>query len=98
MPALLDWLTQTWGIRESNTLIRLLSGSMLGVGVGLQVVAGARLDWHAFVGGIGAAITYVLAIYVLFRLRPPQVGYMADLVEEATRIIHDCRAGNRPAR
>ena len=87
MPALLDWITQTWGIRESTTPLRLVTGSILGIGVGFQVVAGVRLDWAAFAGGMGVAAGYVLAIYLLLRLRPPKADYMADLVEEATRIV-----------
>ena len=93
MPALLDWITQTWGIRESSTPLRMLTGSILGIGVGFQVVAGVRLDWLAFVGGIGVAVGYALAIYLLLRLRPPQADYMADLVEEAARIVNGRRAG-----
>ena len=93
MPALLDWITQTWGIRESTTPLRMLTGSILGIGVGFEVVAGVRLDWLAFVGGIGVAVGYALAIYLLLRLRPPQADYMADLVEEAARIVNGRRAG-----
>ncbi len=93
MPAFLDWITQTWGIRESTTTLRMLTGSILGIGVGFQVVAGVRLDWLAFVGGIGVAVVYVLAIYLLIRLRPPQEAYMADLVQEAMRIVNGRRTG-----
>ena len=88
MPALLDWVTQTWGTRESTTPFRLITGSMLGVGVGFEIVAGARLDWAAFAGGIGVATGYALAIFLLLRLRPPKADYMVDLVEEATRIVN----------
>ena len=95
MPALLDWITQTWGIRESTTPLRMLTGSILGIGVGFEVVAGVRLDWLAFVGGIGVAVGYTLAIFLLLRLRPPHAGYMAGLVEEATRIVNGLRAGGR---
>ena len=87
MPALLDWITQTWGIRESTTPLRLITGSILGIGVGFQVVAGVRLDWLSFAGGIGVAVGYALALYLLIRLRPPKLDYMADLVEEASRIV-----------
>ena len=93
MPALLDWVTQTWGNRESTTALRILTGSVLGIGVGFQVVAGVRLDWLAFVGGIVVAVGYMLAVYLLLRLRTPPAGYMADLVEEATRIVDGRRAG-----
>ena len=94
MPAFLDWITQTWGNRESTTTLRMLTGSILGIGVGFQVVAGVRLDWLAFVGGIGVATGYVLAIYLLLRLRPPQADYMADLVEAATQVVNGRRVGS----
>lgn len=87
MPALLDWITQTWGIRESTTPLRLLTGSILGIGVGFQVVAGVRLDWPAFAGGVGVAVGYVIALYLLLRVRPPKADYMADLIEETTRTV-----------
>ena len=93
MPAFIDWITQTWGDRESTTTLRMLTGSILGVGVGFQVVAGVTLDWLAFAGVVGVAASYVLAIYLLLRLRPPQADYMADLVEAATRIVNGRRAG-----
>ncbi len=92
MPALLDWVTQTWGTRESTTPIRLITGSLLGAGVGFQIVAGVRLDWAAFAGGMGVAAGYALAIFLLLRLRPPKADYMVDLVEEATRIVSGPRA------
>ena len=93
MPAFIDWITQTWSIRESTTPLRMLTGSILGIGVGFQVVAAVRLDWLAFAGGIGVAIVYALAIYLLLRLRPPQDDYMADLIQETMRIVNGRRAG-----
>ncbi|MFB0558071.1 MAG: DUF2085 domain-containing protein [Candidatus Bathyarchaeia archaeon] len=33
LPLTLDWLTQSWGWRESNNGLRLLTGAILGVGV-----------------------------------------------------------------
>lgn len=88
MPAFLDWITQTWGLRESNSPLRLLTGLALGTGVGLQVVAGVKFDWPAFVGGVGVAAAYGLALFLLLRLRPLPATYMADLVEEATAIVN----------
>lgn len=88
MPALLDWITQTWGVRESNSPLRLLTGASLGIGVGLQVVAGVRFDWPAFVCGVGVAAAYAVVLFLLLRLRPPPATYMADLVEEATVILN----------
>ena len=35
IPLTYDWLTQSWGWRESNNGLRLLTGAILGVGVSL---------------------------------------------------------------
>ena len=35
MPIAYDWLTQSWGWRESNNALRLLTGSIIGVGLSL---------------------------------------------------------------
>jgi len=35
MPLILDWLTQSWGLRESDDVTRFITGAMLGIGVSL---------------------------------------------------------------
>lgn len=35
LPTALDWLTQTWRLRESSNKLRLLTGFLEGIGVGL---------------------------------------------------------------
>ena len=35
VPLTYDWLTQSWGLRDSNNRLRLLTGAVLGVGVSL---------------------------------------------------------------
>jgi len=35
LPLTYDWLTQSWGLRDSNNRLRLLTGAVLGVGVSL---------------------------------------------------------------
>ena len=35
VPLASDWLTQSWGLRNSNNRLRLLTGAILGVGVAL---------------------------------------------------------------
>lgn len=87
LPALLDWITQTWGIRESSTLLRQGTGSMLGIGFGFQIVAAVRFDWIHFVVGIGVCCAYSLAIYLLLKIRPARPHYMADLVAEVSQVI-----------
>jgi len=35
MPLILDWLTKSWGLRESDNVTRFITGAILGVGVSL---------------------------------------------------------------
>ncbi len=35
MPLILDWLTQSWGLRESDNVTRFITGAILGMGVSL---------------------------------------------------------------
>lgn len=35
VPLTYDWLTQSWGLRDSNNKLRLLTGAVLGIGVSL---------------------------------------------------------------
>jgi uncharacterized membrane protein len=35
MPLILDWLTQSWGLRESDNVTRFVTGAILGIGVSL---------------------------------------------------------------
>jgi uncharacterized membrane protein len=35
MPSVLDWLTHSWGLRESNNALRFATGTILGVAVSL---------------------------------------------------------------
>ena len=35
MPLILDWLTQSWGLRESDDVTRFITGAILGIGVSL---------------------------------------------------------------
>ena len=51
LPALIDWVTQTWGIRESGTLLRLVTGGLLGIGIGLEIVSAVQLEWGRLLVG-----------------------------------------------
>lgn len=35
LPMAVDWVTQSWGLRESNNRLRVLTGAVLGMGVAL---------------------------------------------------------------
>ncbi len=87
LPALIDWVTQTWGIRESSTLLRLVTGALLGIGIGLEIVAAAQLQWSRLLVGFVVFCGYVLAIYLLFRISPARPHYLYDLIDEAARIL-----------
>lgn len=91
-PALLDWITQTWKIRESRTWLRLLTGFILGTGVGFQVIAAVKLDWLRFGIGIGVFCGYMVVIYLLLKARPASSSYMVDLVEEVTQALDSRRS------
>jgi len=44
-PLTLDWLTQSWGLRESNNGLRLLTGLFLGSGVSLFSLVNATRNF-----------------------------------------------------
>jgi uncharacterized membrane protein len=87
LPALIDWVTQTWGIRESGTLLRLVTGGLLGIGIGLEIVSAAQLEWGRFLVGFVVFCGYVVTIYMLFRIRPARPYYLYDLLDEAARTL-----------
>lgn len=33
LPYVVDWVTQSWGLRESSNMLRLVTGSLMGVGI-----------------------------------------------------------------
>lgn len=35
IPMILDWVTQSWGLRESTNFTRLLTGTLMGLGIGV---------------------------------------------------------------
>jgi hypothetical protein len=35
LPMAINWLTQSWGLRENNNYLRFLTGGILGIGVAL---------------------------------------------------------------
>ena len=70
LPALADWITQSWGFRESTTAIRLVTGSALGIGYGLELQAVVDLDVTKIVLGIAIYCLYMLTLLVLLKIRP----------------------------
>ena len=35
MPMILDWVTQSWGLRDSTNFIRIATGTLMGLGIGV---------------------------------------------------------------
>ena len=57
-PLTLDWMTQSWGLRESNNSLRLLTGFALGSGVSLFSLVDATQGFKVlFYVCTGAVIT-----------------------------------------
>lgn len=49
MPLVLDWLTQSWGLRESDNVTRFITGATLGMGVSLYSTSGYLPDLKALI-------------------------------------------------
>ena len=84
-PAPVDWITQTWGLRESGTAIRLGTGALLGMGMWASAVVG--LDYVRVLIGIGVLAAYSGMIGGLLAIRPAHEGYLMDLVDEVAQAI-----------
>lgn len=57
VPASIDWLTQCWGNRHSDNRKRLLTGLLLGVGIGLASLLDLpSLTKYILVGGTGGIV------------------------------------------
>ena len=78
---LVDWITQTWGYRESTTRTRAVTGAMLGCGFSFQLLAAIDLDHTRVLLGVGIYFSYMAMIYVLFRIKPLPSSYAEDLVD-----------------
>ncbi|MCX6654449.1 MAG: DUF2085 domain-containing protein [Candidatus Bathyarchaeota archaeon] len=47
MPLILDWLTQSWGLREGDNITRFITGAILGMGISLYYVTEFSPDLKA---------------------------------------------------
>ncbi|MCZ6613070.1 MAG: DUF2085 domain-containing protein [Thaumarchaeota archaeon] len=57
VPASIDWITQCWGNRHSDNRTRLLTGLLLGVGIGLASLLDLpSLTKYMLVGGTGGIV------------------------------------------
>ena len=74
LPALVDWVTQSWELRESTTSIRVLTGSALGLGYALEFEAIVELDLTRALLGVGVYCAYMLALLVFLKIRPISSG------------------------
>ena len=74
LPALVDWVTQSWELRESTTSIRVLTGSALGLGYAFEFEAIVELDLTRALLGVGVYCAYMLALLVFLKIRPISSG------------------------
>ena len=70
LPALVDWVTQSWELRESTTVFRVVTGSGLGAGFALELQAIIELDLTRALLGLGVYGGYMLALLALLKMRP----------------------------
>ncbi len=75
MPLAYDWLTQSWGWRESSNGLRLLTGAILGMGLSLFSQVGVSSSFKALCYTLTA--TVILAAgsakeLLLFRWHPKE--------------------------
>jgi len=79
MPFTSDWLTQSWGLRESNNYLRLLTGAIMGIDVLLFTSLEADPDLKMFL------YIYTVAIIVL-------LGSAGKLLSNSLTLSNDvCR-------
>jgi uncharacterized membrane protein len=65
LPAVVDWFTQSANLRQSNTLLRVGSGFLLGISeaLGILLLFGGFL--FSFLVAVGMAAIYVITVYLI---------------------------------
>ena len=72
MPLMLDWLTQSWGLRESDNVTRFITGAILGIGVSLYSVSGFLPDLKAL---LFAVVSFTVSIigYIGYKIKRDRI-------------------------
>lgn len=76
-----DWLTQTLGYRESNNLVRVVTGFLYGAGVGLYFAAAFNRLWTMVIAGTGVFLFYFAVLVLLLRWSGIASTYLAPYEE-----------------
>ena len=59
-PAIVDWITQAWGLRESTNRLRLVTGFLEGVGAALLALLTIPLTYKiTLLASIGASVLFI---------------------------------------
>jgi len=66
MPLILDWLTQSWGLRESDNVVRFITGAILGMDISLYSAIEFLPDLKA---PLFVLITFAVALIGLIGLK-----------------------------
>lgn len=67
LPAAIDWITQTYGFRESKNIIRVGTGFLLGIGWGLFILSIIRGIINIILFAITILNLYIISIYLIAR-------------------------------
>jgi len=72
IPLVFDWVTQSWGWRDSNNRLRLITGAILGLGVALLLSTEVTFNTKATLCfGLASGIVSLGLMYKIFSKNSP---------------------------
>ena len=61
-PFVYDWLSQSWGLRESNNVLRAITGALMGLGIGLFSQLNMRPELKREIFVLTAAMILIIGL------------------------------------
>jgi len=77
--AVVDWFTQSAKLRQSNTVLRVSSGFLLGISEGLGFLLLFSGNWLGFLVAIGFAAVYAVSVYLIASRTRCLQAYLEEL-------------------
>jgi len=77
-PAIIDWITQSCKLRESKNTIRVGTGYLLGIGLGLVFLLLAKGMLYLFLFALMILGVYILSIYIIAR----KTNFLDDYLDQ----------------
>lgn len=68
IPGAVDWITQSFGLRESRNSVRVSTGFLFGVSQGLFLLMLVRAMFYLFLQALAVVVIYLLLVYVCVRV------------------------------